>query len=101
MCCSCITLLYSSNVFSLEKTLFLHQQISAEPLTFVLLYFIPTVDNYTLPGLVCTDNDLAFLQRMRNIKQYGELQVVHVNMNSISDPKELFLSPLPFLSSRR
>ena len=29
-----------------------------------------------LPGLVCTENDLAYLQRMKNIKQYEELQVV-------------------------
>ena len=29
-----------------------------------------------LPGLVCTENDLAYLQRTKNIKQYEELQVV-------------------------
>jgi len=51
-----------------------------------LVRFTCTVDNYTLPGLVCTDNDLAFLQHMRNVKQYGQLQVLHVYVN-ISDQK--------------
>ena len=29
----------------------------------------------TLPGLHCTDNDLAFLQRMQTVKEYEELKV--------------------------
>ena len=28
-----------------------------------------------LPGLVCTENDLAYLQRRKNVKQYEQLQV--------------------------
>ena len=29
----------------------------------------------TLPGLNCTENDLAFLQRMQSVKKYEELKV--------------------------
>ena len=37
------------------------------------MYFIAGMG--TLPGFNCTENDLAFLQRMQTIKQYEELKV--------------------------
>ena len=37
------------------------------------MHFISGIS--TLPGLNCTENDLAFLQRMQSIKKYEELKV--------------------------
>lgn len=54
-------------------------------------YYVHPSDVSNLPGMRCTDNDLAFLQRMENMKQYKILKVRnHTAQNLNKLPQNTF-----------